>query len=58
MKLTNFFKKRSAQTAGSKKSNIEKLNTKALKNVMGGGDPIPGVDVKLGKNKQAKHQYL
>lgn len=50
MKLTSFFKKASAKTADAKKVNIEKLNANALKNVSGGGDPIPGLDIKL-KNK-------
>ncbi|HXD93943.1 MAG TPA: hypothetical protein VNX01_12080 [Bacteroidia bacterium] len=29
------------------KSNVEKLDKNSLKNVIGGGDPIPGLDVNL-----------
>ena len=29
------------------KGNLEKLNSNELKNVIGGGDPIPGVDVSI-----------
>jgi hypothetical protein len=34
-------------TESTVKSTIEKLDKNSLKNVIGGGDPIPGLDVNL-----------
>ena len=40
-----FGKKTANETAS--KSSIEKLDKNILKNVIGGGDPVPGLDVNL-----------
>jgi bacteriocin-like protein len=50
MKLQNPFKKATA-TAVSKITGIDK---KELKNVIGGGEPIPGLDVNLEQHPPGK----
>lgn len=47
MKLSNIFKKKVKAT---KTSNTVTLDKNGLKNIIGGGDPVPGIDVKLGTN--------